>query len=155
MKSLVLITVLLASIQALAFPKVGDRAHFVGTLAAADGSTAAITLTLEITEYDSAADKYKVARTITNSAQPTLVPVTSESWSSPAELASDAELAALLAGCTQRGGVLENITVKAGRFDTCKISHDAVTIHFGNVPFGILSFSASPVTYELESYTSN
>jgi len=69
-------------------------------------------------------------------------------------LTSDqADLIAYVANdCTSRGGVIESITVKAGKFEACrrtKTQHDFTqTFWFGPVPGGVVKYTSQDFLYQ-------
>ena len=143
MKKLIIALFAFASISAFADAKVGDMAAFDLTVSGMGTGTTIST----ITAFDPATQTYTV-KTETNFNGQTEV---EEEASPAADMATDAQIAAVLANCANYGGTAENITVPAGTFAVCTMNGMSI----GNVPFGVVKLvqmsEGMTITMELSS----
>ncbi len=144
-------TVLLSSSGALAFPAVGDRAEYSGT-ETISGHSVPFQKTIELTAFDESLNQFKYVETTVQAGQQTNV---EETWVDADSLISSAEVEYLLSNCSGDGSVLEKVYVKAGEFDTCKLSNSSDEYgNIGNVPFGFVKLARAGWYMELGAFSS-
>jgi hypothetical protein len=117
-----------------AFPAVGDKATYYQTAEDSLGS-ARYTVTSEIIGVDE--HNWFVVRRITRDAAGTQIEVNDRAHH-PRRLPSITSTALNLKNCVSRGGVLEDVTVRAGLFKTCRMRSGNLSQWLGAVPFGVI-----------------
>jgi hypothetical protein len=135
-------------------PKVGDSAKFSGTVIdPASGKPIPFTKSVQIVAYDPASDKYRQVETTISAGHKDYA----ADWLSSYLFLSDADLENELKNCSDYGGVIEMISVKAGQFESCCYTFSSdpreVLCH-GQVPFGlVMRAHEGHYQMELDSFT--
>jgi hypothetical protein len=129
--------ILLLSASAHAYPTIGDKVTWSGTVNNTTGSSE-ITITKEIIAFDKDSKKWKV-KTDTKIGENS----TSETVEM-AELFTPDRFKDIIKNCEEKGGVIEQITTHPGKYKTCKmttVSNNGVLIEkwWGDIPFGVVS----------------
>lgn len=139
-KSLIAVITSLAASAALAYPNVGDKVSWTGTLHSINGESNDVKITKEVIGHDSRKNTWKVRiEAIVGTEK------TSETIET-ADLYSPEKFKNLIASCEKNGGSLEKLQAPAGTYDTCKMSvtlSDGSQIErwWGDIPFGVVSKS--------------
>lgn len=137
-RSLIAALVFLTATTALATPKIGDFANF-NVDVEKNGQKASLTLSREITQFNQANNSYMIKQVIT---MPNGEKQESEDWQTADNFLNDETIDSILANCAQYGGALQEITVPAGKFNTCALkfdNQDAVGIAWvGKVSMGLV-----------------
>lgn len=151
---------LMATSIAFAYPKVGDKAQYKGTLT--QGTTPATELVVdkEVLLFNDLAKKWivKVDETMNGSTKTELVDVDDAKMYTPAMYQQ------VMAQCVAKGGTVEAITTPAGNFNTChgkmmEPDGDWKEAWIGDVPFGIVKMNKfdaednETISVELQSFT--
>lgn len=140
--------VFLAANYAVAYPMVGDKVEWKGTVVGSDGTSTEVLGSKEILEQDPTTMKwlvkswYKMGKWEKMETKYAKKMWTPEKWTT------------VQTNCVARGGMLEDVTVPAGTFSTCKFTksdedfvglgkHDddddgTMTMWMGDVPFGVV-----------------
>lgn len=134
--------VFFASTYAMAYPMVGDKVEWTGTVVGTDGTTTEVKGSKEVLSQDPTTMKWLV-----------------KSWmqmgkwercetKEKTNLYSSEKWQMIMTNCVVHGGVMEEITVPAGTYNTCKMMKtwdkgghhdgDSVTMWWGDVPFGLV-----------------
>lgn len=134
----VLIVLFLYTLHGHAYPSVGDKVKWEGSINLIDGSTTPIQITKEVLKFDPEIKKWIVKY------QSTVGPDTSTEIVEAENLFSPEQYQELISGCTSKGGVLQKFTAPAGTYETCKMTtttSEGVVIEkwWGNIPFGVVS----------------
>lgn len=121
-----------------AYPNVGDKVRWEGTINLIDGSTTPIKIVKEVLKHDPETKKWTVKY------ETTLGNDVSSEFSEVDELFSPEKFRELVTNCTANGGTLQSFKAPAGTYETCKITtvnSEGVTVEkwWGNIPFGIVS----------------
>lgn len=132
--------ILLADNNSFAYPSIGDKVKWEGSINLLDGTVTPVQIVKEVLNYNSENKKWTVKY------QATLGSETSTETTEVDSLYTPADFKTLLDQCTSKGGVLEKFTAPAGTYETCKMvstNSDGVTVEkwWGNIPFGIVSKS--------------
>jgi hypothetical protein len=131
MKYLVLVTTFLCCAVASAMPKIGDYVNLNLTLNNAPVGT----LEEELIQFDATKNQFLQQNTQTLSGTREV----STQWTNGV---TDAQIAAIVSGCAQYGGVAQNITEPAGTFATCALpvndNGTTGTMWIGAVPMGVV-----------------
>jgi hypothetical protein len=109
------------------------------------------TMKVELTNYNSISNTFTQTTTTTNS-QGTRN-IDTETVSADDINTQDENLMILSICETELGGSLQQMTVAAGTFDTCKITDTDSKFYFANVPFGYVKLISTIQTVELKSYS--
>ncbi|AHZ85466.1 hypothetical protein [Bdellovibrio bacteriovorus] len=154
--------VFLAANYAIAYPMVGDKVEWTGTVVGTDGTSMDAKGSKEILEQDPTTMKwlvkswYMVGKWEKMETKYTKKMYTPEKW------------AMISTHCVAHGGVLEDVTVPAGTYSTCKMTktHDLMdkddddgttTMWWGDVPFGVVKVmhtgEKGTKTFELSTVT--
>lgn len=131
--------VFLASSFAMAYPMVGDKSEWTGTVVGPNGTKEA-KASMEVLSQDPTTMMWRVKSWIQVG--------TWEGWQTrdKKSLYTPERWADILANCESKGGVVGEITVPAGTFNTCMMTemknnrdtdHSAV-VYWGDVPFGVV-----------------
>lgn len=132
-----LVLFLAANAQA-SMPSVNDVSHLVGTYTS-QGKTLPTDLKLSVLSFDAASQTYMVQQVYSLAGS---VAQDEQKPTSAAEMISDAFINDVLTNCMSYGGTIEQITVAAGSFQTCRLtSNDSSSSSItwvGYVPFGIV-----------------
>lgn len=166
-KNIIAGLVFLAANYAVAYPMVGDKAEWKGSVVGTDGTSTEVLGSKEILEQDPTTMKWlvkswmKMGKWERMETKETKKMYTPEKWTK------------IQTNCVAKGGVLEDVTVPAGTFSTCKFTktdedfmpmgkHDdddgTMTMWWGDVPFGVVkatyvSESGKTKTIELSTVT--
>jgi len=129
-KSVLLILAALVSSPAFAFPAVGDKVTYSLDDGAVSGS-----ITLELSAYDAATGNFSKLTVITVGSTVS----TTSTTLNRADLLSSDQVNSILTNCDLIGGQLEQVTVAAGTFQTCKVEQDdGGYMNLGAVAFGVV-----------------
>lgn len=120
---------------ALAYPMVGDKVEFKATKVE-DQVTTEMTGSLEVVGYDEATKKWSVKKTwVKDGVERSETKETMKMFTP--EMAQQ-----VLTNCVSKGGTLEDVTVVAGTYASCKMQKveddDTKTIWWADVPFGVV-----------------
>lgn len=131
------LSILLAAVS-FAYPNVGDKVRWEGSINLVDGSTTPIKIVKEVLKHDPETKKWTVKY------ETTLGHDVSSEISEVDELFSPDKFKELIAHCTANGGTLQTFKAPAGTYETCKtttVNSEGVTVEkwWGNIPFGIVS----------------
>jgi hypothetical protein len=134
MKILTLPAILLFSTMATAAPKVGDQVVYNDSVTERDGTRTLSTTKLSIVGQEPDGS-FNVTSVLTTNGQ-----TSQESRIWKAEESPSEEWGAyIVANCAQYSGALQELTVAAGKFQTCMIkTASADTSWFGQVPFALV-----------------
>jgi hypothetical protein len=146
MKAFLILAALVVSTSAFAMPKVGDKALYEGTMKH-NGQDMAFTMESVLTAYDAAANRYNQ----TNTMQMQGETHAESGWVDAVNLLTDAQIDQVLAECAKFGGVSEEVAVKAGRYQTCRLANGDGTVSLGKVAFGIVKIDMPTMKAELVS----
>lgn len=148
--------VFLASSFAMAYPMVGDKSEWTGTVVGPNGTKEA-KASMEVLSQDPTTMKWRV-----------------KSWMQvgtwercetrdKSRLYTPEKWADILANCESKGGVIGEITVPAGTFNTCMMTKmdrdqdESMVVYWGDVPFGVVKVvktdDGKVKTMELSSVT--
>ncbi|MFS4458503.1 hypothetical protein [Bdellovibrio sp. HCB2-146] len=139
-KNFLLGAILLGAIQAWAYPKVGDKAEWAGTIVSGDGTSVAVKVTKEVMSFNETTKKWTVKE------EKTIGDKMETETNEVSRLYSSEDYTKVIAMCESKGGKLESITVPAGTYNTCsytksdkgKDDDETVTKWIGDVPFAIV-----------------
>jgi len=142
-KCLLFASIVFYASLSFASPQAGDTAVLAGTIQRKNlNRTNSISWTRQIISIDASKDSAKVLLSIEESGSTILTQ--QRDWSYE-ELKRAATIAASsVANCSKYPGIVEHISVPAGKFETCKITTKDLKgkpngyIWFGNVIFGIV-----------------
>lgn len=138
MKFLALITVLMSSAMAYAYPALNDQAVYSGTYVQGTQSFP-VTLTLELVQYDASRHAYLKRTTIAASNGQSQM---QEEWVNESDMITPAQVHEILATCSQQGGHLENIQVGTESIASCALpqsdENENSIYWIADVPFGIV-----------------
>lgn len=128
----------LFAINTFAYPDIGDKVKWEGSMNLIDGSTTPIQIEKEVLKYDQATKKWTIKY------QATVGKETTTEFTEVEDLFSPEKYKEIISQCSSKGGVLQSFTAPAGTYETCKITttnSDGVVIEkwWGNIPFGIVS----------------
>ncbi len=131
------LTLLFAASFADAYPEVGDRVEWVGSIDNQDGKAIQIKVTKEVLSRDEKSKSWSVKKVIQFGDE------TTEEINDVKNLYAPEQFKQTLESCEKSGGKLEEVTVPAGTYATCKIT--TVTDEgrvddrwWGDVPFGLV-----------------
>ncbi|MDG0816686.1 hypothetical protein [Bdellovibrio svalbardensis] len=138
LKSAFAALLIFSTTHALAYPSVGDKVTWSGEVQRVDGTSYSIQITKEVIEHDKKDNKWKVKVDAIMGAEKT-----SDIFESN-ELYSPSQYKNLLAGCTSKGGTIEDLKLSIGTYKTCKLtttSEDGTLVEkwWGDIPFGVIS----------------
>jgi hypothetical protein len=151
-------TVILASTVALAYPKVGDKAGYNGSCKKGTEEKT-WTLSKEVLLWVDADKKWVIKKdTMKDGGTKTELEYVAD-----ADMWSSAMWTDMMTNCVTKGGVMEDVTVPAGTYNTCHMmtTEDGKTKHmwWGDVPWGIVkkmkedTAEGKTTTWELNSVT--
>ncbi len=148
---------MLAATQALAYPTIGDKAEWTGTMVTQDGMSVPVIVIKEVMSYDETTMKWTVHTTkmvgdkVENETKEMFHMYTPEKYQK------------MIQNCVVHGGTLEDVTVGAGTYSVCSMErecgHVKKAMSYGDVPFGIVKkmvtdeMDGSVKTMELTSVT--
>lgn len=137
-KNFLLGAILLGATQALAYPMVGDKAEWNGTIVSEDGTSVAVKITKEVTAYNETTKKWTVVE------EKTVGDKVETDTDEVRKLFSSDDFAKVIAMCETKGGKLETVTVPAGTYDTCTYmktdddDEETTQKWIGDVPFAVV-----------------
>lgn len=126
----------LCTLNAFAYPAVGDRVEYQGTVTQKDGTVIPLTLVKEVVSYNDTTKEFTVRE------EEDLNGAKKVDQNDESSLYTSERFKEISTNCVPQGGVIETITVPAGEFATCRVtttdSEDAEPelTWFGDVPFG-------------------
>lgn len=137
MKAFAFALTFLASVSAFAYPAVGDKASFTGSMRTPQGQSVAIAADVGLVKFNKSADTFtRYARIAIG----TDVQEGNEEVAAADLLSKDLVLQ-LIQSCASQGGRNETITVPAGSFATCAFPVEdqqaTGTLWIADVPFGL------------------
>jgi hypothetical protein len=128
--------VLFGASLAMAYPAVGDKVEWTGSVVSSNGTSVPVKITKEVLSYNDTTKKWTVKEDKIVGDK-TETETKEKSW-----MFDSAKYAKLIAECVSKGGTLEDITVAGGTFSTCgysKTDDDEVKQRWiGDVPWGIV-----------------
>lgn len=156
MYKVILFCLTVASLQAFAFPQIGDSAIYRAQSTADTGQTTTAFHTLEIIDYDLARRNYVIKQTIDAREGKSIRHYSRHEN----QIGSDAAFHEVIAKCELNGGVLEAVILQIGTFQTCRKSfrdqYGWNTTWMATVPFGFVKYEEnrprSRTVYEMEYY---
>ncbi|XGC79595.1 hypothetical protein ACES2L_09680 [Bdellovibrio bacteriovorus] len=121
-----------------AYPNVGDKVTWNGTMNMVDGTKEEIKITKEVLAFNKETRKWTVKYDADIGKDRT------SKISEVEDLYSPEKYKEILASCVQKGGILEDITTSVGMYKTCKLTSigsdgSIVEKWWGNLPFGVVS----------------
>lgn len=124
--------------QSYAYPDIGDKVKWEGSINLIDGSTTPIQITKEVLKYNQSTKKWTIKY------QATVGNNTSTETNEVDELFSPDKYKEIISNCTTKGGVLQKFKAPAGTYETCKITtinSEGVQVEkwWGDIPFGVVS----------------
>lgn len=139
-KSLLSAFIILIATSTMAYPNVGDKVSWTGTVSNISGNVDAVNITKEIIGHDLKKNTWKIKVEATVGADKT-----SETLELT-EMYSPDTYKKIIAECEKKGGKLEKLSAPAGTYDTCKMSMtlaDGTLVErwWGDIPFGVVSKS--------------
>jgi len=131
---------LLLAGTAWAYPSVGDRVQWTGSVTQANGTAVPVKITKEVMSFNKDTSRWVVKFEATMGAETTSKTVEEE------HLFTRDQFKKILAQCEAQGGKLEKIAAPAGIYETCKTVTTAadgtlVEKWWGDIPFGVVSKS--------------
>ncbi|WP_415063926.1 hypothetical protein [Bdellovibrio sp.] len=149
MKYAVGLLIFLCVTQGLAYPGVGDKVQWTGTIRLLDGSNTPVHISKEVSAFNARTHMWTIKL------ETTLGEKKSSKVMEVAELYTPEKFKTLIAGCLSQGGVLEKITAPAGTYETCKITETTpeglvVEKWWGDIPFGVVSKSTKDFTTKVD-----
>lgn len=127
----------LISAVAFAYPNVGDKVQWTGSVSRADGNYVPVKIIKEVTAFDKNSAKWTVKYETTIGQETTTKMLEVDSLFSPDRYKE------IIAHCEEQGGILEKVAAPAGTYETCKITtttSEGISIErwWGNIPFGVV-----------------
>lgn len=131
---------LLFASTTFAYPNVGDRVQWTGTINLSDGSQTPVHIIKEVIGYSEKTRRWTIQYN-TKIGDHTLSRLAEEE-----NLHSPAQFKTILATCTTQGGKIENLKTDVGTYQTCKLSTttpEGIVEEkwWGDIPFGVVSKS--------------
>nr|WP_295902440.1 hypothetical protein [uncultured Bdellovibrio sp.] len=125
---------------AFAYPNVGDKVQWTGTVKQPDGSLMEVKIIKEVTSFNKKENKWTVKYEATMGSETSTQLIQVDNLYSPDRYKE------MMANCMLQGGTVEKISTPAGNYDTCKmttVASDGSTVEkwWGNIPFGVVSKS--------------
>lgn len=123
--------------SAFAYPTVGDKVEWTGTIENSSGTATQVKVVKEVLSHDTITGKWTIKKDVTVDSQTTSETKVEDSLYSPEQYQQT------IASCEANGGKLEEITVPAGTFKACMlttVSPDGTVDEkwWGDVPFGVV-----------------
>jgi hypothetical protein len=139
LKSLALLAtfIFIPTSYAFAYPAVGDKVEWAGTIDRLDGTSSQVKVVKEVLSHDTVTGKWTIKKDVTINSETTSETKLEDSLYSPEQYQQT------IASCEANSGKLEEITVPAGTFKSCMlttISTDGSVDEkwWGDVPFGVV-----------------
>ncbi|WII71657.1 hypothetical protein QJS83_14405 [Bdellovibrio sp. 22V] len=122
----------------LAYPNVGDKVSWTGSINQADGTVVPVKITKEVIDYNKSTKKWSVKY------EATMGKETSTQLLDVDNLYSKERYKEIISKCESQGGKIEVITTDPGIYETCKmtiVTPEGVVVEkwWGNIPFGVVS----------------
>ena len=135
-KSFLAGAVLFGASLSMAYPAVGDKVEWTGSIAYSNGTSVPVKVTKEVLSYNDTTKKWTVR-------EDKIVGDKIESETEEKKwLFDSAKYAKIIAECVTKGGALEDVTVPGGTFATCtftKTDDDETKQKWiGDVPWGVV-----------------
>lgn len=135
--ALLIALISLSTSAAFAYPSVGDKVEWTGTIDRLDGTSSEVKVIKEVLAHDTVTGKWTVKKDVTIDSQTTSETKLEDS------LYSSEQYQQTIASCVANAGKLEEITVPAGTFKSCMlttIGTDGSVDEkwWGDVPFGVV-----------------
>ncbi|MGE5084786.1 MAG: hypothetical protein ACM3MG_00695 [Bacillota bacterium] len=135
-----LLSLILASSQAFAYPSVGDKVTWSGTLKNPLGESSEVLITKEVIDFNQDTKHWKIK------IQTHIGKESSEEIVDVADLFTHERYENILKNCESQGGVIEEVITNPGKYKTCKtrtITEDGILVEkwMGDIPFGVVSKS--------------
>lgn len=136
-KSLLISVSFLFCASAFAYPAVGDKVEWAGSIDRLDGTSTQIKVVKEVLSHDTVTKKWTIKKDVTINSETTSETKIEETLYSPEQYKQT------LANCEANSGKIEEITVPAGTFKSCmltSISADGTVDEkwWGDAPFGVV-----------------
>lgn len=136
MKFLAMVSLLLSSVVAMAYPAVGDLASYSGTYSQGPNNVP-FTMELTLVQYDAALQQYLQRQTLVFGAQTQV----QDTWVKQSSLLNPTSVAQIVSNCSAHGGKLEQVVVGAQALQACALpvvtdTEDSV-YWIADVTFGI------------------
>ncbi len=137
MKLLIFFSLFLFSCLSEAYPSVGDKVKWTGSVNTLEGGVTPVIITKEVVKFNSASKKWTVKYEAAMGEDRTSKLIEVE------ELYSPTKFKEILAKCEAEGGLREKVTAPAGTYETCKMTvttEDGVRVEkwWGDIPFGVV-----------------
>lgn len=129
--------ILFFSISVQAYPNIGDKVQWTGTLTQQDGKSLPVRITKEIIQHDEPTNKWKIKYEVS-------LGLTSATKIIDEELQFNQNtLKEILKTCVEKGGQREEVSTSAGKYQTCRLKEktpDGFVIEkwWGDIPFGVV-----------------
>ncbi|MFM6929690.1 MAG: hypothetical protein ACKOX6_14575 [Bdellovibrio sp.] len=135
-----LLSFVLAASQAFAYPAIGDKVTWSGTIKNTVGESSEILITKEVIDFNQSDKQWKIK------IHTQIGKDSSEEIINVAELFTHERYQDILKNCESQGGVIEEVTTNPGKYTTCKtrtITDDGTLVEkwMGDIPFGVVSKS--------------
>ncbi|KHD88132.1 MAG: hypothetical protein OM95_10165 [Bdellovibrio sp. ArHS] len=132
------------SLHAWAYPSVGDKVQWTGTVQQRDGTQKSVRIVKEVVKFNKDTQKWTVKYEATMGGD-----VFSENIE-VSELYSPERYKQILANCVTSGGSIEKVEAAPGTYETCKLTTkntdgSIVEKWWGNIPFGVVSKNTKAV----------
>ncbi len=129
--------IFLAAATAMAYPTVGDKVEWTGTIENSSGTPTQVKVVKEVLSHDTVTGKWTIKKDVTVDSQTTSETKLEDSLYSPEQYQQT------IATCEANSGKLEEITVPAGTFKAClltTVTPDGTVDEkwWGDVPFGVV-----------------
>lgn len=136
-KSLFVANIFLISNSVFAYPAVGDKVEWAGSIDRLDGTSTQIKVVKEVLSHDTVTKKWTIKKDVTINSETTSETKLEDSLYSPEQYKQT------IANCEANSGKLEEITVPAGTFKSCmltSIGTDGTVDEkwWGDAPFGVV-----------------
>ncbi|MNK86841.1 hypothetical protein D3C87_1067620 [compost metagenome] len=122
---------------AFAYPAVGDKVEWAGSIDRLDGTSTEIKVVKEVLGHDTVTKKWTIKKDVTINSETTSETKLEDSLYSPEQYQQT------IANCESNSGKIEEITVPAGTFKSCMlttIGSDGTVDEkwWGDVPYGVV-----------------
>lgn len=123
---------------AQAYPRIGDKVQWKGSLQLKNGDSSPVHITKEVVNFDEATKKWRVKYVATVGDKVTTEFIETDDLYSPEKHKK------MISGCLDQGGKLEDVATSIGKYQTCKITTQTasgmtVDKWWGDLPFGVVS----------------
>lgn len=122
---------------AQAYPHIGDKVQWTGSLQLKTGTIAPVHITKEVVGFNGTSKKWRVKYVAAVGDK-----ITTE-FIETADLYTPDKHKKTISACTDQGGVLEDVSTSIGKYRTCKLttklsSGMVIDKWWGDIPFGIV-----------------